>query len=303
MMKETMKASRFIEARQGPKVVYILVQWSGETLTLDFPVGFVQDYKFEVRVDGKVYITSINDFQPILPYKLNGTWYADRISIDISLSEHFELLQSGTYISKFRIPPPPTTITDTPSPGPYQHYIYQGSKQVHIIVNSNPVLTPEEAAEWLSENSYIKTYDMELETWLPTTPIRIKEPEIPEDMIIQQPLIVNRITPPPAPTTAFNDSHRGVIQPIYFRVRDINMVIVHPAVTEKIAINLDAYKSKVSNFHLKIGSLVLPEIARTASGIVFRIPGDQLQGPQEGMCYILDENLELVTSGRYIMEV
>ena len=71
-------------------------------------------------------------------------------------------------------------------------------------------------------------------------------------------------------------------------------------VSENVAINLDAYKSKVDAFRLRIEGIDFVEVGRNNSGVIFKIiPSKLPQEETEGEYYIIDGNNELVTSGNY----
>ena len=96
------------------------------------------------------------------------------------------------------------------------------------------------------------------------------------------------------------DSKSNIVQPIFFKSVDSNSIIIHPEVTQNICINLDRYKSKVSSFILKIEGVSFKQIASTSQGIIFKVIGNSLPNKKsEGVYYILDDNYELVTSGKY----
>ena len=108
------------------------------------------------------------------------------------------------------------------------------------------------------------------------------------------------------------DNNKGnLIKPVYFRARELNELVIHPNVTENISFNLDAYKSQVERFYLQIDGAVFPEFARVASGVIFRIVGADLpystneEGNRisEGVLYLLNQDKELITTGKYRYEV
>lgn len=100
-----------------------------------------------------------------------------------------------------------------------------------------------------------------------------------------------------------DDYKANIIKPIFFRARELGGLVIHPAVTEQISINLDQYKSKVSRFMLKVEDTTFVEFGRTASGVVFKIVGANLPNKKtSGLYYILDQDGELVTTGQYIYE-
>ena len=97
-----------------------------------------------------------------------------------------------------------------------------------------------------------------------------------------------------------SDVKSNIIQPVFFKARDLGNIVVHPEVTENICINLDQFKSKVKRFIIQIEGCSFHEIGRTGSGVIFKITGNIL--PKEktsGLYYILDENSVLVTNGNY----
>lgn len=99
------------------------------------------------------------------------------------------------------------------------------------------------------------------------------------------------------------NSKSNIIQPIFFKTRDLNNIIIHPEVTENICINLDQYKSKVKNFTLQVEGIKFNQTSSITQGIVFKIVGNKLPNKKtDGVFYILNENGELVTTGKYIYE-
>ncbi len=99
------------------------------------------------------------------------------------------------------------------------------------------------------------------------------------------------------------DYKTNLIRPVYFRTRELNNLIIHPAVTENICLNLDAYKSQVNVFYIQIENTVFVESARTNAGIIFKIVGANLKNDiGEGTFYILNQDKELITTGKYRYE-
>lgn len=95
----------------------------------------------------------------------------------------------------------------------------------------------------------------------------------------------------------------NIIKPIFFRARELASLIIHPAVTEQICINLDQYKSKVDTFIIKIENTSFVEYGRTAAGVIFRIDGSHLPNQvKSGVYYILNQDSELITTGQYTYE-
>lgn len=99
------------------------------------------------------------------------------------------------------------------------------------------------------------------------------------------------------------DYKSNLIKPVYYRSRDISNLIIHPEVTENICINLDAYKSTVSVFYIQIEGMTFVERARVNAGVIFKIVGSDLAGAVgEGTFYVLNQDKEMITSGKYKYE-
>ena len=109
---------------------------------------------------------------------------------------------------------------------------------------------------------------------------------------------INKIVNNPVTPTDSTKNH--LIQPVFYQTREITNVVIHPAVTENISINLDSYKSQVDRFKVQLEGVTFNEIGRTGKGVLFKIVGSMLpKNTNEGTIYILDQNNELVTSGKY----
>lgn len=122
-------------------------------------------------------------------------------------------------------------------------------------------------------------------------------------MNIYKPRLINKTVHKVVQMTSATDSKSNIVQPIFYRTRDLALIIVHPAVTENICINLDPYKSLTTTFHIKIEGVSFIEIGRTKSGVVFQIKGSLLPGElTEGTYYILNDRGELITTGKYSYE-
>ena len=94
------------------------------------------------------------------------------------------------------------------------------------------------------------------------------------------------------------DYKANIVKPVFVKVQEADSISLHRSVIENIVINLDKYKNKVDAFILKIGDANYYEIGRINTGIIFKIVGTSL--PQEnGLYYILNEDGELVTTGKY----
>jgi hypothetical protein len=123
------------------------------------------------------------------------------------------------------------------------------------------------------------------------------------DMEVKNYNVVNKVINQIVQFDKPDDSKSNIIQPVFFRVRDVQDLIIHPAVTENICINLDAYKSKVDLFIIQIENCTFKQIGANGYGIIFKVIGKNL--PNEttsGVYYILNQDGELVTTGKYKYE-
>ena len=121
-----------------------------------------------------------------------------------------------------------------------------------------------------------------------------------KNMNINNYTVVNKIENKIIQLERPNDSKSKIIQPVFFRVKDSEVLTLHPNVTENICINLDDYKSKVDTFVLQIDNCKFEQIGANKYGIIFKIHGNTLSKELKGgTYYILNENFELVTSGKY----
>ena len=116
--------------------------------------------------------------------------------------------------------------------------------------------------------------------------------------------IVNKIENNVVNINRPEDYNAHVVTPVFIRTQQTSNISVHPKVIEYITIPLDAYKSSVKTFILKLEDALFTEYSRTNSGVVFRVVGSMLtQEAIDTTYYILNENNEYVTSGncKYIV--
>ena len=100
-----------------------------------------------------------------------------------------------------------------------------------------------------------------------------------------------------------SDYKANILKPVYYKVKDLASLILHPSVTENICINLDTYKSTVDTFIIQIENVSFIERARTNSGVIFKIVGTNLpHSVESGVYYILNQDSELVTTGKFTYE-
>ena len=120
------------------------------------------------------------------------------------------------------------------------------------------------------------------------------------DMNITKYNVVNKIENKIVQIDRPNDSKSNIIQPVFFRSVELENITIHPMVNENISINLDDYKSKVDKFTLLIDGCKFNQIGSNNYGILFKITANTLPSTSvNGIYYILDENMELVTTGKY----
>lgn len=121
-----------------------------------------------------------------------------------------------------------------------------------------------------------------------------------KDMNITTYNIVNKIENKIVTLDRQNESKNNIIQPVFFRVTELEKLIIYPHVTENISINLDKYKSKVNKFILQINNCRFEQIGANSYGILFKIPANTLPVmASTGVYYILNENMELITTGKF----
>lgn len=121
------------------------------------------------------------------------------------------------------------------------------------------------------------------------------------DMTINTYNVVNKIENTIVQLERPNESKSNVIQPVFFRTKDSEVLTLHPVVTENICINLDDYKSKVEKFILQIDGNLFNQIGANHYGILFKIPANFISSKTtSGTYYILNESKELVTTGKFV---
>lgn len=110
---------------------------------------------------------------------------------------------------------------------------------------------------------------------------------------------INKIENKITQTTTPNNK-TSIVVPVFFRATEVSDIMIHSEVTETICINLDTYKSKVDSFIVQLEGIKFVEIGRTSAGVLFKIIGQKLpKKTPEGTYYVLNQNSELVTTGKY----
>jgi len=114
---------------------------------------------------------------------------------------------------------------------------------------------------------------------------------------------VNKISKQVINVTRPADYKSNIVKPVFYRNEVASNIIIHPEVVENIGINLNQYKSKVELFHIKVEGVDFMEVGRTTNEIIFTIDGNLLPAETDnGTYYILNEKMELVTTGKYTYE-
>lgn len=115
--------------------------------------------------------------------------------------------------------------------------------------------------------------------------------------------VVNKIHKDVVKINRPEDYKSNIIKPVFIRTEPLEDIIIHPAVSENIAINLNKYKSKVDLFYIRVEGVDFIEIGRTPTSVVFGIDGNLLPNETiEGIAYILDKEFKLVTTTKYKYE-
>lgn len=115
--------------------------------------------------------------------------------------------------------------------------------------------------------------------------------------------IINSINAETISYSSPENSKSNIILPVFYRVRELGNIVIHPEVNENICINLDAYKSKVDTFVIQIEGVKFMELGTTGAGTIFNIIGSMLPSEtKSGTYYIMSQNGDLVTTGKYIYE-
>lgn len=124
-----------------------------------------------------------------------------------------------------------------------------------------------------------------------------------DDMEVKNINVINEIKSDTQIYQVTENSKSSIILPVFYRVRDLGNIVIHPEVNENICINLDAYKSKVDTFIMQIEGVKFNEIGTTNSGTIFKVVGNMLpQNLTSGTYYILSQDGDLVVTGKYTYE-
>ncbi len=96
------------------------------------------------------------------------------------------------------------------------------------------------------------------------------------------------------------DYKANIIKPVFFKVKDGININIHKDVSENICLPLNQYKAQCSMFYLKIEDATFPESGRVSEGVIFKIDcGKLTKKLNTSTYYILNSDMELITSGKY----
>lgn len=111
---------------------------------------------------------------------------------------------------------------------------------------------------------------------------------------------VNKIENKIIKVDKIGDNRSNIHQTIFFRVSDLNDLVIKPEINENVCINLDLYKHLVKSFVIQIEGIKFTEIGRNKSGVIFKIIGNKLPRKiNSGQYYILNQDFESITGGKY----
>lgn len=130
---------------------------------------------------------------------------------------------------------------------------------------------------------------------------RINIEEYFEDMNIN---VINTIQKSTLEYDIPDNSKSNIIIPVFYKSTESGTIVIHPEVNENLCINLDQYKAKVDSFVLQVENIKFHEIGTTSAGTIFKVVGNML--PRQitsGTYYILNQNGDLVTTGKYTYEL
>ena len=188
--------------------------------------------------------------------------------------------------------------------------IMQGSVEIYDVSDMDPesTVTIEELRTTHIPVICILTNEVPLnkETYrfLTKTEIPFDEIDLNQiDMIDYNVNVVNKINKNVINVNRPENYKSNIVHPVFIRTNPQGSIVIHPAVTENIAIDLNKYKSLVDLFYLRVEGVDFIEIGRTPTSIVFGVDGHLLPNKViEGMAYILNNDRVLVTTIKYKYE-
>ena len=97
------------------------------------------------------------------------------------------------------------------------------------------------------------------------------------------------------------ESYSSIIKPVFIKSTPVSAISIKSGVKQTIGVNLAKYKSMVDVFYLRLAGIDFPEIARQGDIVMFTVDSIELEDTDaDGEALILDQDKNLVTTGKYI---
>jgi hypothetical protein len=120
------------------------------------------------------------------------------------------------------------------------------------------------------------------------------------DMEIYNIDVVNKVEKKIYNITNPGEDKSKVINNVFINSSPLGEVNIYKNVVQNILLPLNGFKNKVKVFQLNIEGILFNEIGRNSSGVIFSIDSNIIPAEiANGNYYILNENKELVTTGKY----
>ena len=94
---------------------------------------------------------------------------------------------------------------------------------------------------------------------------------------------------------------RIIYKPIFFKVQDLQNIVLRSNMSQNIGISLSSYVNKVDEFILSIGENKWHESSRTSSFVIFNV-NSKLIKEATGKYDILTSDNEYLSTGNYTIE-
>lgn len=101
-----------------------------------------------------------------------------------------------------------------------------------------------------------------------------------------------------ADVTNYNQSQKIILKPIFYKVKDLQNIILRSTLPQNIGVNLSEYMTKVETFKLVIGNKEFVETGRNDIFVIFNINPAYLSG-QTGKYDITNEDGTYLSSGNW----
>lgn len=98
-----------------------------------------------------------------------------------------------------------------------------------------------------------------------------------------------------------NYNQKVIFKPIFYKVKDLQNLVLRPNINQKIGINLSDYMSKIGTFKIVIENTEYVEIGRNNIFVIFDINSNNLDN-QSGIYNLIDNNGNYISSGNWIIK-